>query len=159
MDYHRKELIDRYNHLYDVLSVMDNPFLCLYCGEPAECRDHVPPLSRIEAYRRFNLEREVYVKVWCCTECNRLLSDSLQIDLIERIDNLKQLLRLKYKTEGITKLWTKTEIKEAQLTGRLKKYIQGRSALEKLAVNRVEFGLGYHTYLQYCINKFGDDYV
>lgn len=149
----RKLLMGKYHSLYNILNPR-NPFECFYCGLPATCRDHFPPLSRVERYRKLGLIHELYLLVPSCTECNSLLGDSLQNDMIERIEYLKQLLRHKYQTEGINKIWTEKELDEADLQGRLRTYVRGLSAKEKEAVDRVEWVYGYRAYLDYIEERY-----
>ena len=47
--------------------------MCVYCGQPADTLDHVPPLNRIDDYEAMGLMEEHYLlfipgplSVWSC---------------------------------------------------------------------------------------------
>ena len=85
---------------------------CIYCGCPSTCNDHVPPLSRIDDYMALQPNRPVFLLVPACTRCNSKLSDSLQRSLIERIDNLKDLLQRQLARKGKTAVWSDKELND-----------------------------------------------
>ena len=76
---------------------------CFYCGAPATCLDHSPPLSRVSDYEALKMTIPEYLKVPCCGECNLLLGDSLQDNLQSRHEHLKALLTARY-THDVIKL-------------------------------------------------------
>lgn len=83
--------------------------LCVYCGEPADCIDHVPPLSRVYDFRTLQVP-EKYYRVKCGTSCNNTLGSTLQHDLLERIDVLKGFLRKKLGKRDVGYLWVEDDL-------------------------------------------------
>jgi len=93
--------------------------ICYYCGQRADCVDHVIPKSALRQLAALGDEaitkriiRNRALKVWCCHECNCLLSDSLQESLPERKAYLKAKLKKKYKRTLNLPRWEEDEIAE-----------------------------------------------
>ena len=87
---HYEERYTRYFH--DPI----NRFTCIYCGvHHGITMDHVPPISRVPDYEALDLQRPLYIKVPACKQCNSLLGNTLQCDILERIQVAKDLLRRK----------------------------------------------------------------
>ena len=71
--HYRDFLKQKYADIYKVFRHNpQNPFICFYCGDPADTADHCPPLNRVDSYRGLGAGREFYVKVACCAECNKI---------------------------------------------------------------------------------------
>jgi hypothetical protein len=70
--------------------------LCVYCGDPACSKDHVPPISRVDDYLSLGLRREVFIKVPSCLSCNKMLGDSLQDNFLDRVEVLKGKMFVKW---------------------------------------------------------------
>ena len=87
-------------------------WLCAYCGQPAETRDHVPPISRVDDYMAYNLKVEIYIKVPCCKQCNSWLSDSLQESFQRRFIYAKEIMERKWKSKLKPIDWSENEILE-----------------------------------------------
>lgn len=85
--------------------------LCMYCGVLADTIDHVPPITRVDDYRALWV-KHAYWKVKCCSECNFLAADSLQSDFLERVQYVKEKLKLRYRRRAVNAPWSKAEIKE-----------------------------------------------
>lgn len=106
----------RYAHLYQNVPSERSPkgwALCVYCGDPADQIDHVPPLSRVEGYRALQPAREYYLRVKCCGACNRTLGDSLQLNISDRFERLKEKLSAKHKARAERgAFWTEEELRE-----------------------------------------------
>lgn len=126
----------------------DKPFTCFYCGQPADTVDHVPPLSRVNDYRSLKLEREIYVKVACCGECNTLLGNSLQESIVEREDHLKELLADKYKRLTKCLNWTKEALDEAEMTGSLRRYCKQEHEKKQWIIGRLRYYNGVRAFLE-----------
>lgn len=89
----------------------DGYHVCVYCGDPADSVDHVPPSSRVSDYQALGLEKEEYLLVKACRSCNKLLSDSLQDSIISRIDELKRRLK-KRKAYWTADDWSEEDLEE-----------------------------------------------
>ena len=66
--------------------------ICLYCGMPADVRDHAQPFIHHEW-----LERKGRVLVLACKECNAVLGASVQYNLRDRIVELKRRLAKRHR--------------------------------------------------------------
>ena len=125
----------------------DNKYACFYCGDPADAKDHVPALCRVPDYRRLNLEKEEYFLVPSCTECNVLLSDSLQDSILDRVIIAHGLLEEKYKKLLKGKKWNKQMIEDAELDGNLRLYIEGHTRVRSQIEARIDYWKGYNAIL------------
>ncbi len=109
----RARLSRTYNHLYTPHSFEgQNVRECFYCADPAETRDHCPPLSWVET-RKQEAWRDAgvaFVTVPCCAPCNGLLGRKGLFTLKERADYLEQRLSAKFDREST--LWSEDEIDE-----------------------------------------------
>lgn len=114
--------------------------LCTYCGDPADTRDHVPPISRVSDYEAFGLRREVYIKVPCCRECNSLAGDTLQDNILERAEFIKGKLARKYLHRVSLVEWDEDELDELGPILRTK-VVSGRK-MAKRAQDRVNYYAG-----------------
>lgn len=70
---------------------------CVYCGLPATCFDHVPPLRIVETMDDAELDAHNPVKHPACHECNSTLGAMLLLTLKERRKHLSSVYRRKYK--------------------------------------------------------------
>jgi 5-methylcytosine-specific restriction endonuclease McrA len=124
-------------------------FKCVYCGDPADEIDHQPPITRVPDYRTFGLERELYITVPCCRECNILLSDALTIDLLEREVILKNKLAKKYRRVLKGRTWTEQEIRDAEFKGTLKKFVGGHARRRDRIEVRLDYEEGIGAFLRW----------
>lgn len=145
----RKLAVSKHEFLYTSLNP---PHLlrwqeCIYCGEVATCRDHFPPISRVDDYRSIGLVHEVFIKVPSCDECNLMLGDSLQDTFVERIEYIKNLLAKKYSTHigSVLSEWDDEEISE--LGPRLGSKIRSIQNRRKYVTDRINYYDGLHWYL------------
>lgn len=81
--------------------------VCIYCGFPAEVKDHILPYSH-----RDNPLAVSKVYAPACAECNGLLLDSLQHKVKDRIAEAKRRLTKKYKKVLSSPNWTIEELSE-----------------------------------------------
>lgn len=81
--------------------------VCIYCGMPAECREHAAPYAWRHTDRLVN---RIFVPA--CKECNAILGCSLQSTLKERIVEAKRRLKVRHKTELAIPHWTLEELLE-----------------------------------------------
>ncbi len=110
----RKQDESRYSHLYKIAPAERSEHgwpLCVYCGDPADTMDHVPPISRVEDYRAIRHGREDYLLVKSCRPCNSLLGSDVHSDIFERIEALKYRLIKKMKGNDSALQWSDEELK------------------------------------------------
>jgi 5-methylcytosine-specific restriction endonuclease McrA len=60
---------------------------CLYCGEPANTREHYPPVSRLADYMA--LGHDFYVIFGACSDCNSIAAAELDETIFDRIERIK----------------------------------------------------------------------
>lgn len=104
----------QYNQLYRKLVFSDpkSKWFCFYCNEPMDGYDHQPPISQI-GYMLISDEPFEAVLVPACIECNSVLSDHQTLTLSERMNELKDALRKRYRTHmRVAGKWTHEEIQE-----------------------------------------------
>lgn len=92
------------------LNTRDLPFTCMYCGEPANEREHVYPRT---------LFGEDTPKVWSCGECNRIAGAKLFDTIEEKRDYIHKQLVRRYSGLLSSPEWDIEELKE--LKGSIKK--------------------------------------
>jgi len=127
---------------YLIVSGERGPFcnLCVYCGEPADTRDHVPPLSRVSDYESLGLRTEIYLKVPCCQECNTLAGNELQDSITERVEFIKGRIARKYLYRASLVEWDEDELDE--LGPVLRSKVVSGSKRIKRAQDRVNYYAG-----------------
>lgn len=123
---------------------------CVYCGQPATERDHVPPITRVCDYLSLGLKNNTFIKVPSCNSCNVILSDSLQEDIFQRIEELKNHLIRKNKKHFYAKEWLEEDKKE--LGKNLKSFVNAKLHKEKLIKSRVEYYEGYDKLLDILLD-------
>ena len=135
----RKTLKTIYGDRYRMVNGERGPFynLCVYCGDPATCRDHYPPLNRISDYESLNLAREYYLLIPSCTHCNSVLGDSLQTTFPERVEALKDKLEAKFTR---VQEWDDDEVLELGPT--LRSYVAVETAKDQKKQRRIEYYSG-----------------
>lgn len=149
----RKRDMADYNSLYSTApserSEMGWP-LCVYCGSPAETVDHVPPVSRIHDYRALRTN-ESYLRLKCCEPCNTMLGDSLQGDVLERIDVAKRLLRKKLGRKDVGYLWTEEDLNG--LGKNLRSAVGASMRKAQILIGRIEYRGGLRAILGMLADK------
>lgn len=135
----RKRKGSESQELYRLIQGERGPFypLCVYCGAPATCRDHVPPLSRIDDYRALRLRRELFLLVPSCDNCNLLLGSTLQTNIFERIEYLKDILSRKHKKKLDRAEWDDDEVLE--LGRYLRSFVAVETAKDLNTRKRIEY--------------------
>jgi 5-methylcytosine-specific restriction endonuclease McrA len=140
----RNSLI-RYEERYEILNGERSDsglyWLCVYCGQPADTRDHVPPISRCGDYEALKLTKPKYLKVPACKNCNSIASNSLQETIFSRIEFVKDSLIKKYAKKYGAVEWDQCEIDD--LGPNLKSHIKKGERMNKLIRSRVEYYGGY----------------
>jgi len=131
---------DQIGYLYTPIDV---PYAykgrCFYCGEISNTQDHVPPVSRYHDYMSlYNTHRPLTVPA--CSECNNLLSDSLQKDIFDRADECKIKLSIKLnRIIRYSQVWDEDGLEYAQFTGRFEIFAKGVSHLAEIAQQRMDW--------------------
>lgn len=129
--------------------------LCIYCGLPADTYDHVPPISRVEDYRAYYLEREEYLKICSCRQCNNYLGDTIQPSVLDRLDALKIILEKKLSKYLRMGDWTEEEL--SNLNGRLKQTVEDGIRLRDAAEYRLDYYKGQQIIMDWLEDKYMKD--
>ena len=121
-------------------------FLCLYCGEPADTKDHVPPLSRVGDYEQMCLVNPLYLLVPACGYCNNIAGDTLQDSLLARVEYVKDRIAKREKVCNHAAEWDEDEI--AELGPRLQAFVRAAGERHKRAMQKVEYYAGLDIVLE-----------
>lgn len=118
-----------------------DPESCVYCGNPAECLDHVLPLRYANWQPELTpAERRLLILVPACWECNALAgSTPFQTFRAKRAYVHDRLLR-RYRKLLDLPSWTEAEVNE--LSGNLREHVRGEQARRRVAL----FRIGHHRY-------------
>ena len=114
---------------------------CIYCGLPADTRDHVPPLNRVEDYQHIGLAQEFYLKVPSCKQCNSLANEHLQDSIFDRIEFVKDKLARKYARLLKSAHWTEDELEE--LGPVLRSQVREAHVKAEIESARIDYYFGY----------------
>lgn len=108
----------------------ENPYICIYCGNDATCKDHLLPLLWTgRDYRRLT------PTVPACNECNVLLSDKVIPTIMDRAQYLAEKYRLRYKKLLAMPEWTDKDLEE------LGYHLQSNIRAAEYKRRRIEFKL------------------
>ena len=92
----RSTLKSIYNQRYKTLAPvsMRNTNKCFYCGLQQEVEDHFPPLGHADC---FDVNDPIdWLLVPSCKECNSIAADSLQRDIFERGEQIRESIQRRY---------------------------------------------------------------
>lgn len=120
------------------ISWWDTP--CCYCGDPAECDDHVFPIAALEklaAVGDIDLPEDVLRLVPACRECNALGSDMVFYAFNDKRLYIKARLAKRYLKTLQVPHWSPEEI--SQLEGRLKRWIGSGQEIRAITFDRLGF--------------------
>lgn len=112
----------------DWLKLSDLPYICMYCGDPANNREHVIPYMYVG---------DNTPMVWACVQCNSIAGSRVFDDLYEKARYINDRLRIKYAAILDIPLWGEDKIKE--LEGRLKQNIKGMLEVQKWIRQRISW--------------------
>lgn len=133
----RKQNIARYGQIYAPFKPPGHwrDSSCVYCGNIANERDHIPPLSWIAALGQEYFESRRLMTVWvpACKECNASLGSKKLFTIKERTVFLLGYYLKKYEKLMRAEVWEDYEID--RLNGRLKQTIERFSILQ-IALDR-----------------------
>jgi hypothetical protein len=107
-------------------------YLCFYCNDYGESKDHVPPVSCSDVYE----EDQRYV-VRCCLLCNSLLGSRALLSFLARNDYLLIKYECRFKKLLSMPYWSTEEISE--LKGKLKRKIIMTIKKKKYIENKILF--------------------
>lgn len=86
---------------------------CIYCGESAECRDHVIPFCYNNSTgKRKEIDYHSENVVPACNECNGYLGSQFITNIAERALYLANRLKIKNKKLLKTPDWSKEELED-----------------------------------------------
>jgi len=117
-------------------------WLCVYCGDPADTVEHVPPLSRVSDYEALGIVNELYCKSPACRECNSVAGDSLQDSFMARVEYVKDCLERRYRRYLRLPEWDDAELDEAEFGPVLRSAIVEHNRKAKAARERIEYFAG-----------------
>jgi len=123
---------------------LDKLLFCVYCGDLATERDHVPPKTRIDDYRAQRLKFELFITVPSCKHCNIILGDELDLSIVSRINRLKEYLELKRPKDN--PVWTVNELIELDYA--LRESVIQKLKDEKNIVKKIKYNKGLYEVLQ-----------
>lgn len=140
--------------------IIGMPYVCAYCGEPANTLDHVIPWSFLEFRERKHAGKAPGLRVWSCSGCNGILGSKMFPSFLDRCSHVSCRLRKKYaKVIDTANCWDESEIN--QMDGNLKKYIKNSLNLGKIMRQKAEwyesrgFWENYESMVQELENSFG----
>lgn len=144
----RKQAEARYSGIYKLAPAERSEFgwpVCVYCGDPADSIDHVPPISRVDDYRALGMRYEEYLLVKSCMDCNSILKDDLHRDIFERIEVLKYRLKRKIKKDDYALQWSDEDVKRLG-RGLRSKVVSAMKKIESTQ-RRIDYQGGYKVIL------------
>lgn len=109
-----------------------NPEVCVYCGQPAESRDHVIDVSYQSTHNKWRLSSNG-PWCWACMSCNRRLARHYFDTFKERCQWNTSLLQEKVKPVK----WYKREVEELDYS--LKTYVKGDVEERLIMFDRADF--------------------
>src|SRR3990167_11279199 len=135
----RKIALAKYGHLYLPFKPPGIWYesACVYCGNRAQERDHIPPLSWLYCLGSdYFLERGLLI-CWVpsCKECNKELSDNKLFSIKERTLHLLGRYVLKYDPFLKGTAWNDEQLEE--LTGGLKRDVSRFADYQKAIDRRI----------------------
>ena len=121
--------------------------LCIYCGQPADTVDHVPPLNRIDDYESLGLLQEQYILAPACRSCNSIANDKLEDGILQRIEVVKDRLAKNLRKYLKRVEWDEEELEE--LGPNLLSAVKANHIKTELAISRLEYYGGFDVVLDW----------
>lgn len=139
----RRERMQKYNRRYSRFDHKENT--CFYCGVPHPSEhDHQPPISMVSEFEDLVLEREEYVIVKCCSECNKIASTELHESLFQRKEFIEKKLAEKRRKKLSIQHWNIEEIEE--LGYNLRNLVADEIAIFENYEARIQYKTGVYRY-------------
>jgi len=112
---------------------------CYYCGDLADTKDHVPPVSAAYSFGAdyFTEKKIPLLKVPACRSCNLLLGSLPYWTLGSRVKYLYERIQKKYHKILASEEWDDEELEE--LGYNLKNYIETHQNFHSWLERRLEF--------------------
>jgi len=121
--------------------------LCIYCGQPADTLDHVPPLNRIDDYESLGLAQEQYVLAPACRSCNSTAKDNLEDGILQRIEAVKDRIAKNLRKYLQRVEWDEEEL--AELGPNILSAVKANNIKTELAISRLEYYGGFDVVLDW----------
>lgn len=112
------------------------PYVCAYCGEPADNVEHTVPIWFTEGNTEL-IRRYKFLKVWSCCLCNKFAGKKVDSTFIQRRRRIAAKLRKKYRKVLGTADWTPEEL--AELGPNLQAYCNQSSQLQIDLLRRLRY--------------------
>jgi hypothetical protein len=109
-----------------------HPGFCVYCGDFAQCRDHVEPITVSSVYRDYNNAKTVD----CCHQCNSAAGQFWAKTIIEKAEYLLGRYSRRYAKLMREPHWEDCEIE--QLGWSLRQKITARENLRRIVELKLE---------------------
>jgi hypothetical protein len=120
---------------------------CLYCGEPANTREHYPPVSRVADYMA--LGHDFYVIFGACSDCNSIAAADLDETIFDRIERVKDKIAARGRKYTKIPDWDQSELDE--LSDFLREDVEKSLRLKESVLCRVNYYEGLE-HMQDCCN-------
>lgn len=109
--------------------------VCTYCGDPADCLDHVIPWSYISAADRKSGGHAPGIRTWACRECNSILGAKRAPTMWRRVVYVNDRLRFRLDEYLAYPVWTREQM--LKLGPNLRRQTEARNLLARVARARV----------------------
>jgi len=113
--------------------------ICAYCGEDAECLDHVIPYSYTSAVssKKRKGGSDVGFKIPACSQCNSILSDKIFRNIVERKEYVhKRLRKILHRYNAVVQ-WDESEM--AEMGWALRQAVEAQQARCVIARDRLRY--------------------
>jgi|APFre7841882654_1041346.scaffolds.fasta_scaffold65178_3 hypothetical protein len=124
-----------FDHLYMETGRIGDP--CVYCGQPSDSHDHVPPLHYVMRVKQADADAIRLRKHPACRECNSILGGAIILTLQERRKHVKAHLRKKYKSYLRMPFWDEDEL--SQMEPRFAEQIRRSARYSEFIKARIAF--------------------
>ena len=111
-------------------ALFENNSRCYYCGVPATCMDHFPPIVLYET------GGEAWL-IPSCTECNSILGSDFHYTLEQRKAHVKYQLEKRYKKVLAIPEWTDDELIDMEYA--LLQHIENSRLLREQVIDRLSY--------------------
>jgi hypothetical protein len=113
---------------------------CVYCGNPANCKDHVPPKAHRGKIIMAGLkDRFPFLVVPACMECNNLLWSHPIWTIHERRKFIRKRLAQRYRRLLRMPEWSHDELDELDENGRLRQYVENSITAQAVLLDRLSY--------------------
>jgi len=114
---------------------LDEGFYCFYCGDPAQCLDHLPSLSLMSDFSMEDLKKQKIVcsLLTACDECNFASAAKHHFYPIDRLIFLENHYEKHFKK--MKSLWSAEEIEE--LGPSLREYVKAKQEKTNRYIDKI----------------------